>query len=70
MCASVTRTEALCSHLKRTRWPASVARLIAGMSTWRTGTVVRAIVAITAAAKPSCDHQSRAASADVAITNK
>jgi hypothetical protein len=35
--------------LKRWRWPASVARLIAGIKICRTGTVVTATAAITAA---------------------
>ena len=39
---SVTSTDAPCSHLKRKRSPVSVARLIAGISTCRTGMVEKA----------------------------
>ena len=49
MCASVTSTDRPCNHLKRCRKPASVARLMAGIGSCRTGRLDRATAAIKAA---------------------
>jgi hypothetical protein len=43
MWASVINTEKVCSTLKRVLACVSVARLMAGMSSWRVNTVVKAI---------------------------
>ena len=55
--------------MKRWRRPASVARLIAGIKTCRTGTVVMATAAMTAANAGLLCHHSKAAAAEVAMTN-
>ena len=70
MCASVISTEKVCSHLKRDFCPVSVAWLMAGIRNCRVGHVVTKTMAIKIADVGSIGHSNKAATSDVAITNR
>lgn len=70
MCPKVRRTENPCKYTKRLLKPASVARLIAGISNCRAATVVNATKAIIAAMNESERKDNAATNPEDKMTNK